>query len=410
MAVLLPPLSHSATPSNPISAQLGMLLQPEIAGFLVALYRGAPKSKAEARIQLRRRWRGLFAFCELEAARRAFDEVRIPAGVDERAVEAAAIWPLIVLSSWVITFCEDLFREALRYLASRTWEGRANKEYEGEGQQYTLLPLILLKSPLSTLLHLLTAVREAQLQLDYNVRRANGGSAFLVTANKELASIMDAVPFRIDDAIGIIQLVENNAGSLLADPNAAPLLAILFTTQSLSSPSYPNLLAPHLVKAATLLTSHPILQEPSVKTRLLIPATDLLDIPLVVRAASDVSFAERDVVSKVPLLRTTGASSTGPYGPNSMSMASTYGLRICARCGSRAEFRWLNRYTSSLGQLGLRAHGHGSGHSYHDRLGMGGVNVDFGAGLLGLSPQWSAYVSEWQGGCVCGGGWLKESA
>lgn len=124
----------------------------------------------------------------------------------------------------------------------------------------------------------------------------------------------------------------------------------------------PAALTEHLVNATSLIASHPVLRDAAAKTQLLVPASGLLDIPLVVRARTDVSFAEKDVIAKTPLTR-TGTTS------------AALGFRLCVRCGSQAELRWLDRQTRVVGTA---------------------VN----------GMYWSAFANEWEGMCVCGGNWV----
>lgn len=99
----------------------------------------------------------MLALCEIFACQRAFDETPISSQGEFHPKETgqskclanpsflarttdslpiiAAVWQLVVLSGWVITVCEDVVREALRYTASRKWEARPDKGYEGEGVQ-----------------------------------------------------------------------------------------------------------------------------------------------------------------------------------------------------------------------------------------------------------------------------------
>jgi len=122
----------------------------------------------------------------------------------------------------------------------------------------------------------------------------------------------------------------------------------------------PAALTEHLVNATSLIASHSVLRDAAAKTQLLLPASDLLDIPLVVRARTDVSFAEKDVIAKTPLTRVGSAG---------------LGFRLCVRCGSRAELRWLDRQTRAVGTTANGMH-------------------------------WSAFANEWEKICVCGGNWV----
>jgi hypothetical protein len=128
----------------------------------------------------------------------------------------------------------------------------------------------------------------------------------------------------------------------------------------------PPALTEHLVNATSLIASHSALRDAAAKTQLLLPVSDLLDVPLVVRAQTDVSFAEMDVISKTPLTR---------VGTTSAAL----GFRHCVRCGSRAELRWLDRQTRVVGTT---ANG----------------------------MYWSAFANEWEGMCVCGGNWVLSRA
>lgn len=103
----------------------------------------------------------MLALCELFACQRAFDETPVSSQGEFHPKESgrsnclvnhsfliqnidalpiiAAVWQLVVLSGWAITVCEDVVREALRYIASRKWEARPDKGYEGEGEQCEFL-------------------------------------------------------------------------------------------------------------------------------------------------------------------------------------------------------------------------------------------------------------------------------
>lgn len=116
-----------------------------------------------------------------------------------------------------------------------------------------------------------------------------------------------------------------------------------------------------LLKASSLVAAHPAIRGTDAKTRLLVPLEDLLDIPLVVRRQRDVSFAEKDIISKTPLSR--------------VGTSAAIGFRMCIRCGSKAELRWLDRQTRVVG---TSANG----------------------------MYWSAFANEWEGSCVCGGNWV----
>lgn len=150
--------------------------------------------------------------------------------------------------------------------------------------------------------------------------------------------------------------------AMVPDDGARQLLEVLFIEQTPSAS-----LIERLLEAVDLVATHPSLRNSETKTRLLLPLTDLLDIPVVVRAQTDVSFADRDVISKIPLRGGIGTAN------------STLGIRQCVRCGNRSELRWLNRY-SPVG------------------------------GDIRVSTQWNAVVNEWQRNCVCGGGWALSHA
>lgn len=147
-----------------------------------------------------------------------------------------------------------------------------------------------------------------------------------------------------------------------------------------SSPQRPlEAIYTYLIKSTQEISTHSSIRDEASAHRLLLPHTSFLDIPLVVRQTTDLAYSATDVISKTPLLRNKGASALG-RGRGGMTdavigLSDAIGLRVCVRCGSKAELRWLDRKTRVIGTS---------------------VN-----GMV-----WGAFVNEWEKGCVCGGGWV----
>jgi hypothetical protein len=78
----------------------------------------------------------------------------------------------------------------------------------------TLLPFVLLHQPMNLLRRVLVYVKQAQAQLEANANKADR-NAVLLSAHRQLASMLDSSPLLLDHAISMAQLLEENASRLL---------------------------------------------------------------------------------------------------------------------------------------------------------------------------------------------------
>ncbi|KAF9513030.1 hypothetical protein BS47DRAFT_1012053 [Hydnum rufescens UP504] len=321
-----------------------MATLPSILGFLVGLYKHCPIPEVS------QRWHTAFTFCELLACKRAFDESFIMGENGPRLVETFALWQLIATTTWFVGVCEEFAQNVLRWQASRRWIAPSGADEEfPTSDAYPLIPFVLLPPTLSLFRRILGHV----LQIRAIFQGMAPRNQAIVMAKEQLKAAFDASPLQFDEFPSLIRQLEGEASRMLQDGENRKIIQDLLV--ELTPTARSSLL---LTKQATLLAKHPGLQDDAQKTRLLIPLDDLLDIPLVVRRQANTAKEEKDVLTKSMLT-----------GPPALGL-----MRVCVRCGSRSESRWLDRRTRVPNRSGVR---------------------------------WSNYEYEWEGNCVCGGSWIK---
>jgi len=140
---------------------------------------------------------------------------------------------------------------------------------------------------------------------------------------------------------------------------------------------------------ATAIAQHEILQRPGAAASLLIRTDELLDAPqTVVRRADPEKYGDKDILAKSPLVNSSTKENTLGFGtataavmglnfgsahPDSVKGAAG-NVRMCIRCGSKAEVRWFDERTRAISKFGQR---------------------------------WANYENEWEHSCVCGGKWVR---
>jgi len=266
-----------------------------------------------------------------------------------RLIKPSALWQLIATTTWFVGICEQLARDALRWHASRQWTSPASDEACTSSDAYPLLPFILLPQVLSSFRQILVHVLYVRTFFQAMPSRTQAA----VVAKEQLKSAFEVSPLQFDEFPALIRQLEEEASRVLHDSGNRQIVRDLLVELSPSAGS-----SALLTKQATLLAKHAALQDDVQRTRLLIPLDDLLDIPLVVRRQTEIAKEEKDVLTKSMLT-----------GPPALGL-----MRVCVRCGSRSESRWLDRRTRVSNRNGVR---------------------------------WSNYEYEWEANCVCGGSWIK---
>jgi len=178
-------------------------------------------------------------------------------------------------------------------------------------------------------------------------------SPAVIIAREELRSAIETSPLMFDHLDQMLRQVEEETLRMLQNN---PLLHKACDDSLLNLA--PSTMLSSLLDAQTnLITRHPALKSNIQRTQLLVPLDNFLDLPLVVKRLAT-GGGEKDVLSKVGLK---------DHAPQ---------MRMCARCESKSELRWIDARTK-----------------------VPHTNPSGGA-------RWAAFEGQWEGNCVCGGGWM----
>jgi len=276
---------------------------------------------------------------------------------------------------------ESLIREALRWHASRAWTSptdNAESKFRID-DHYPLLPLLLLPRMLSTMITiqgLLDEVWEYMKQLRFL-------SHLAILAKEKLSSVYDTSPLDFTHFLDLLKILRENVSKAsinLCDRNT--ILDLLIHDASTH-----EFLSSLLQTQASTIAQHKILQRPGSAASLLIQTDELLDAPqTVVRRADPEKYGDKDVLAKNPLVDPGNKVNMFGFGTATVmglnfgsahhdSVKDTPGnVRMCIRCGSKAEMRWLDERTRTISKFGQR---------------------------------WANYENEWEHTCVCGGKWVR---
>ena len=226
-------------------------------------------------------------------------------------------------------------------------------------------------------------------------------SHLAILAKEKLNSVYDTSPLDFSHFLDLLKILRENvskasiSGSKVGSRVSAAEVALRLDLGDrntildllIHDASAHESLSSLLQTQASTIAQHKVLQRPGAAASLLIQTDELLDAPqTVVRRADPEKYGDKDVLAKNPLVDPGNKENMFGFGTATViglnfgsahhdSVKDTPGnVRMCIRCGSKAEMRWLDERTRTISKFGQR---------------------------------WANYENEWEHTCVCGGKWVR---
>ncbi|KAF8320585.1 uncharacterized protein EI90DRAFT_3080707 [Cantharellus anzutake] len=207
----------------------------------------------------------------------------------------------------------------------------------------------------------------------------------VIFAKERLNSRYDTSPLDFSHFLDLLKILNENVSKASISLSDRKVILELLIHDAPTHGSLHSLLQIQ----ATAVVQHAILQRPGAATSLLIRTDELLDVPqAVIRRADPEKYGDKDVLAKNALVISDSKDNlfkfgTAPASVIGLNFSSTHpdsgkgspgNVRICVRCGSKAEVRWPDERTRA--------------------------NLRFG-------PRWGNHEDEWEHSCLCGGKWVR---